>query len=160
MAEPMPITYPGFEGRGLALRPTGLWQGAAILTDGRAAPRKGRAFTVSDNAGAPVTFQLRGNGLDPVPAVLVGGQTIRLARPFAWYEWVWIVLPLSLVTVGGLIGGLCGGVAMLINARLLRSGQPAWIRYGLGIIVIVAAIAAWLTLAVAIGVATGLSRAT
>jgi hypothetical protein len=155
MAEPLPIAYPGFEGRGLALRPMGLWKGAAILTDGQAAPRKGRTFTVADNAGAPVTFQLKGNILDPIPAVLVGGQTIRLARPFAWYEWIWVVLPLGLL-VGGALGGLCGGVATLINARLLRSAHPAWVRYGLGLLVIAAAVIAWLVLATELSVAIGL----
>ncbi|HEY1425606.1 MAG TPA: hypothetical protein VGF50_02935 [Caulobacteraceae bacterium] len=156
MAEPLPINYPGFEGRGLALRPSGFVQGAAIISDGKAATRKGRTFTLSDNAGAPVTFRLKGNILDPIPAVVVGDQTIRLARPFAWYEWVWVVLPLVLVPLGGGLGGLCGGVAMLVNARLLRSARPAWVRYGLGTLVIGAAVAAFLVLGVALRVAIGL----
>ncbi len=159
MAEPLPITYPGFEGRGLALRPMGFVQGAAIVTDGKAAPRKGRTFTLSDNAGAPVAFQLKGNIFDPIPAVLVGGQTIRLARPLAWYEYVWILLPLALIVVGGLLGALCGGVAVLVNARLIRSAQPAWARYGLGLLVILAAVVAWLALAAVITLAIGLPGA-
>jgi hypothetical protein len=147
MAEPMPFAYPGFEGRGLALRPMGFLAAAAIVADGKPAPRKGRAFTLADNQGAPVTFQLRGNLLDPIPAVEVGGQTIRLARPFAWYEYVLVLLPMALVVVGGLLGGLCGGVAVLVNARVLRGAQPAFVRYGLSLLVIVAAIVAWLVLA-------------
>ena len=147
MAEPLPFAFAGFEGRGLALRPMGLLTGAAIITDGVPAPRKGRTFTVADNQGAPVTFQLKGNILDPIPAVVVGGQTIRLARPLAWYEYVLIVLPLTLL-VGGILGGLCGGVAALVNARLMRSAQPAWARYALALLVMIAATLAWLVLAV------------
>lgn len=157
MAEPLPITYPGFEGRGLALRPMGFLQGAAIVCDGRAAPRKRRTFTLADNRGAPVTFRLNGNLFDPIPAVIVGGQTtIRLGRPFAWYEYVWIALPLALLVAGGAVGGLCGGVAMLINARLLRSDQPAWARYGLGVLVFLGAAIVWLLLAAVVGALIGL----
>jgi hypothetical protein len=36
LADPLPIGYPGFEGRGLALRPSGLFNGAVILCDGMA----------------------------------------------------------------------------------------------------------------------------
>jgi len=140
MAEPMPFAYPGFEGRGLALRPMGFFSAAGIVADGKPAPRKGRSFTVADNQGAPVIFQLRGNLLDPIPAVVVGDQTIRLARPFAWYEYILVLLPMALLFVGGLLGGLCGGVAVLINARLLRGGEPAAIRYSLSLVVIVAAV--------------------
>jgi hypothetical protein len=161
MAEALPIAYPGFEGRGLALRPMGFFQRAAIVCDGKAAQRKGRTFTLADNHGAPVTFKLNGNIFDPIPAVVVGGQvgsqtTIRLGRPFAWYEYVWIVLPLGLLAVGGAVGGLCGGVAMLVNARLLRSAQPAWARYGLGILVILAAVVCWLALAAVFTLLIGL----
>lgn len=156
MAEPLPITYPGFEGRGLALRPMGFVKGAAIVSDGEAAERKGRTFTLADNAGAPVTFRLKGNILDPIPAVVVGDQTIRLARPFAWYEYVWVVLPIALVVVGGLLGGVCGGVAMLVNARILRSAQPAWARYGLGVLIILAAVIVWLVLTTLLSLAIGL----
>jgi hypothetical protein len=104
-----------------------------------------------------VVFRLNGNFFDPIPAVVVGGQTtLRLGRPFAWYEYVWIALPLALLLVGGALGAICGGVAMLINARLLRSDQPAWARYGLGVLAVVAAVIAWLLVAAVISVAIGL----
>jgi hypothetical protein len=45
---------------------------------------------------------------------------------------------------------------MLINARLLRSDQPAWARYGLGVLVVVAAVIVWLLVAAVISVAIGL----
>jgi hypothetical protein len=158
MAEALPITYAGFEGRGLALRPSGFFQGAAIVCDGAAAPRSGRTFTLTDNHGAPVTFRLNGNLFDPIPAVVVGGQTtLRLGRPFAWHEYLWIGLPLVLL-VGGALGGLCGGVAMLVNARLLRSDLPAPARYGLGVVPFLGAVIVWLLLAAVFSVLLGLSR--
>lgn len=41
-------------------------------------------------------------------------------RGLAWWEIVLSVLPLGLIPVGGLIGGLFGGVATAINVGLAR----------------------------------------
>jgi hypothetical protein len=151
MADPVPIAYAGFEGRGLALRPTGLLKGAAILCNGQPAPKIGRTFTVNDNAGAPVTFQLKGAFFDPIPAVqVVGGPLIRLAPAFAWYEYVWIALPLALIAVGGALGAFCGIVAAYFNAQILRSQQPVALRYLFSFLVMIAAVAVWLGIAILI----------
>ncbi|HEY2707734.1 MAG TPA: hypothetical protein VGI95_06745 [Caulobacteraceae bacterium] len=149
MADPIPFDYPGFEGRRLALRPMGLMTGAAVVVDGVAAPRKGRTFTLTDNAGTPVAMRLKGF-IDPIPQIQAGERTITLARPFAWYEYVWILLPLALLIVGGFLGGLCGGVAAYVNAQVLRSSYPAVVRYGLSLLVILAAAALWLGLVILI----------
>jgi hypothetical protein len=153
MADPLPIDYPGFEGRGLALRPSGFFTGAAIVCDGRPATRTGRTFSVNDNRGSPVTFQLKGSIFDPLPAVQAGDRLIRFAAPFTWYEYVWIALPLALLVLGGALGGACGAAAAYINARLLRSSQPMWARYGLGVLVILGATLIWVVLAMLITLA-------
>jgi len=135
------------------LRPSGLFAGAAILCDGRPATRSGRAFTVNDNQGAPVAFQLKGSIFDPIPAVQAGDRLIRFAPPLTWYEYVWIALPLALVVLGGALGGACGAAAAVINARLLRSSQPMWVRYGQGVLVILGATLVWVVLALLITMA-------
>ncbi len=122
------------------------WTGAAIVCDGARAPRKGRTFTVSNSAGAPVTFQLKGLFFDPIPQVVVGDQTIVLARPFAWYEYIFIVLPLALV-VGGAIGGACSAIAAYSNAQVLRMQLPAPARFGLVFLITLGAAAAWFGIA-------------
>ena len=153
MLEHLPIPCPGFEGRGLSLQPAGLTKNAAVFCDGKPVPLKGRSFILNNNAGAPVTFQLKAVLLDSVPRVQVGDQLIRLTRPFTWYEYVWIALPLLLFLVGGFWSGLCGVVAGYVNAQILRSNQPAAARYGLSFLVIVAAVVAWLALAIVISLA-------
>ncbi len=148
----LPIDYPGFDGR-LALRPAGFWTAAAIICDGAVAPRKGRTFTVKDSAGQPVLVQLKGFFFDPIPQVLIGGQTIVLARPFAWYEYLLMVLPLVLIPLGGALGGLCGAIAVYVNAQVLRMQQPAAVRLGLAFLVIVGAAAVWFVLALMLSMA-------
>lgn len=148
----LPIDYPGFQGR-LALRPAGFWTAAAIVCDGAVAPRKGRTFTIMDSAGQPVLVQLKGLFFDPIPQVQIGGQTITLARPFAWYEYLLMALPLVLIPLGGALGGLCGAVAVYVNAQVLRMQQPLALRLGLAFLVVLGAVAVWLILALLLSMA-------
>ncbi|HEY3798616.1 MAG TPA: hypothetical protein VGL58_09700 [Caulobacteraceae bacterium] len=143
----LPIDYPCFEGRGLALKPVGLWRGAAIVCDGQPLPRKLRTFTAKNNAGADVVFKLTGIFVDPIPQVQAPDRTIQLAKPFAWYDYVVIVLPLALIGLGGALGGLCGGMAAYTNAQLLRSNLTPPIRYLAALGVMLAAGVVWLVLA-------------
>jgi hypothetical protein len=151
MSDPagLPIDVAGFQTRRLSLRPAGFWRGAAILCDGVPAPRKGRTFTVNNDAGAPVIVQLKGMFFDPIPQVQVGDQRIVLARPFAWYEYVLIVLPLVLVA-GGALGGACGAFAAYGNAQVLRMRQPLALRLAVAVGVAVAAALLYVGLAVLI----------
>jgi len=47
-----------------------------------------------------------------------------------WYEYAWAALPIALMTVGGLIGGACGGAAFGLNVALMQSKRPLWFRFG------------------------------
>lgn len=47
----------------------------------------------------------------------------------AWYEYIWICLPIALVYFGGLIGGLCGGVACAINQTVFKKTKNPILRY-------------------------------
>jgi hypothetical protein len=142
-----PIPFPGFEGRGLSLRPAGLWQGATIMCDGAPVPRKDGGFEAKNNQGQPVSFKL-GRGIDPIPKILAGDQSITLAPPLAWYAYVWVALPIALVVIGGLIGGVTGAVAAYLNFQVMRGQQPAGTRYLLTGLITVAAVVVFLVLAV------------
>jgi hypothetical protein len=144
MADPIPIPLAGFEGRGLALQPAGLWKGAVIVCDGVPAPRQGRTFTLKDNAGAPVTLKFAGAFFDPLPGIQTGGQTIRLVPAFAWWEYALIVLPILLVAVGGALGGGLGAGAAYANAQILRLRQPLGVRIMLCLVSAAAAFLLWL----------------
>jgi len=143
----LPLDVAGFEGRGLAVRPAGLWRGAALVCDGAPVRRTGAAFELKDNSGAPVAFRFGQVPFDPIPKVIVRDEVIELAPPLAWYQYVWILLPVALLVVGGLLGGLAGGAAAFANMQIMRQPGPVWMKYAITGLVSLAALVAWLLVA-------------
>lgn len=93
-------------------------------------------------------IQLKGTFLDPIPKVIFGDETIVLARPLTWYEYVWIGLPVLLVFTGGGLGALVGLVATYTSARIFRSDRGALAKYGITALVSIVALIAFVILAV------------
>jgi hypothetical protein len=108
-------------------------------------PKKGQ-YVLHRDDGTEATAYFKGGFPDPIPVLMVGGQTIRLAKPFIWYQWLWVCFPLILVGLGGAVGGGLGAVAATLNARILRSQQNGVVRYTLSAVVSVAAFVIWLTI--------------
>ena len=150
MSEGLPIAYPGFEGRGLALLTAGMWKGAGLLLDGAPVPMKGGVFLVKNNAGAEVMIKFVRGFIDPIPKLRIGQDVVTLAKPFTWYQYIFIALPLSLFFLGGLLGALFGAIAAYLNAQIMRTSQPAVLRYGLCLALVVAAAVAYLIVAIPI----------
>ncbi len=97
----LPIKHNAFAGRGLALRTAGFFKGPRLIIDGGEVKGKRLRFSLRDNSGHERETRLKTNGLDPIPKVQIGDQTIELARPLAWYEHLWMAIPIALVFVGG-----------------------------------------------------------
>jgi hypothetical protein len=118
-----------------------IFGGSKLLVDGQPAPRgsKRSQFLVRATDGRDSVVELKTVLPDPVPQVLWAGQVIRLEEPLAWYQWLWVCIPLVLMFVGGAIGGLIGAVAATINARVLRSKMSGILRYITTAIISVAA---------------------
>lgn len=49
-------------------------------------------------------------------------------RGLQWWETLLVIAPLSLIVVGGLIGGLCGALAATANNYIARSGLAPAVR--------------------------------
>jgi hypothetical protein len=126
-----PLIVSGMEGHLVEVQTSTWIGGAKVLIDGRAAPpgAKKQEYRLIRQDGTVATVQLRGAGIDLLPRATVDGVPQTLAPPFQWYEWVLIILPITLVFAGGGLGGLCGGVAVTVNLSLLRGTLPAWGRY-------------------------------
>lgn len=151
------INAPGFEGRQIVVQGSGWFSGAKIFLDNRPAakgPKRG-TFLLSRNDGQQVEAQLRGTLLDPVPKLVLNGEQIELERPFQWYEWLWICLPIVLLFLGGGLGGLLGGLSLAINARILRAQFGDVGRFLLSGAVSAAAVLFYFVLVVAFLGATG-----
>lgn len=72
---------------------------------------------------------------------------IEQKTKLAWYEHVWIALPITLLGFGGAIGGACGGAAWAINKTVFKkTGNPV-LRYVWTGLISVSAVIAYLVLA-------------
>ena len=140
----------GFEGRQFFLQSASLFSSPKLLIDGSPAPKgpKRGQFLLYRNDGREVIAQLRGQFVDPVPKVIIDGETLQLVEPFKWYEWVWLCLPLVLLFLGGAIGGFIGGLTAAINGYIFRSITNSALRFILTGAVSGAAVVLYLVIAV------------
>jgi hypothetical protein len=150
------VELPGFEGRHIVVQTPGFFSSAKLLIDGQPALQgsKRGQLLLRRNDGTEALVQLKPtNIVDPVPKVIVDGQTFTVAEPLKWYQYVWAGLPFALIFVGGLLGGLCGGFAMVINGRVFRSALNPAAKYLLTGLVTIAAAFVFIVLATAFTIA-------
>lgn len=142
------LNIPGFEGQKIAAKIASGFGSSKLFVNGQPAPpaKKRKQFLLRRNDGTEMTAHFKGGFPDPVPVLIVGDQTIRLAEPLAWYQWVWAGWPLVLIFLGGAIGGLLGAVATTINSQILRSELNGVIKYVLSGVVSMVAVGLWLFL--------------
>jgi hypothetical protein len=144
-----PLSYPGLEGLNLTVKQAG-FSGAKLLQNGIPLKKQGGCYTVQNNAGAPVSIKLKSSAFDLVPKVVIGNDTIEVAPKLRWYGQLWAGLPLLLVFIGGLLGGLIGGIAVIKNQKILRSERSAPTRYALAGLISAGAFVVWFVAAAAI----------
>ena len=129
------VTAPGFALAPVEVEVAGWLSGPRLLQNGERAPKgtKRGTFALRRDDGAESVARLRPSvlGLDPVPAVEIDGTRYDVVKRFAWYELIWLGLPVLLVFQGGAIGAILGIMAMSWNARVFRSDRPALVRYAL-----------------------------
>ena len=125
----IPVCVPGIEGQNVALRTAGVFSGAKLMLNGKALTKQNGFFHLRSNAGSTLAIKLKGRFLDPIPNLMVGGQTIQLVPALEWYQYVWMTIPIVLVFLGGAIGGICGGLAAGISSRVFRSDLSQSLKY-------------------------------
>ncbi len=126
------IRVPGCSARQIEVELGGAFAKAKLFVDGfpaAAGAKKGHYLLQRDD-GSQVEAYFKTAFPDPVPILIIGEQTIRLARPLEWYEWLWVGIPLVLL-LGGAGGGVIGGMAMVVNIGIFRSDKPTAARYGM-----------------------------
>jgi hypothetical protein len=151
MIETYQLSLPGFEGRRIEVRASGFFTGYKLLLDGSPAPKGPRRgqMLLRRNDGTEIlaAWKPMGLGLD-VPQLQIEGTTISLVSPLRWYEWIWAGFPFVLLFIGGALGGLLGGVALAVNAKLFRSEFSTPTKYLFSGVVSAAAILTFLLIAV------------
>ena len=139
------LNIPGTTGR-VELVPD-IWWGRSYLTiDGSKAPSAGkRAFTLQGTDGRPVVATLgRTAVFASVPPVEVNGETYVAVEPPPVVVRVIGMLPIFLVTFGGLVGGLVAVIAIIVNFRIAGSSLSTGAKSGVMIAVAAAAFVIWL----------------
>jgi hypothetical protein len=133
----------GFEGQKVEVM-VSFWTGPKLTMNGQP-PQKGlkrgeMLLSRNDDRQVVATWTPQMMGLD-VPQLVVDGKTISLATPLKWYQWVWSALPILLIFLGGLLGGITGVMTFTINTGIFRSRSNEIMKYVVtGVISIVAVI--------------------
>jgi hypothetical protein len=121
------ITLPGFEGQSILVKTPGALGSIQLIVNGQPAQKgvKRGEMLLRANDGREVTVKWKPAFLD-LPALDVGGETVRYVEPLKWYQYVWGGLPILLVFAGGALGVAFGLLGFMLNARIYRSslGKP------------------------------------
>ena len=142
----IPVRLPGMEGQNIALRPAN-FMAPKLLLNGQPLRKEKGFFQLRSNTGSTLAVKMKGRFLDPIPNLIVGGQTIELAPALAWYQYVWLGIPIVLVFIGGGIGGFCGGMAAMTSSRVFRSDLSATMKYGITGLISLSAFIAYMVVA-------------
>jgi hypothetical protein len=147
------IRHPAFKSQLLSVETASILAGPKLLLNGVVAKRKGRSYPVGSDTGQEVAVKVIYNFLDPIPKLKIGEETIELAKPLQWYEYVWIGIPMLLVFAGGAVGGFVGAGSTVVNGRIFRSDRGAVSKYALAAVTTVAGAAVFFVIAIAIQIA-------
>ena len=126
-----PVEIPGFEGQTVDVQSGGLFSSAKLFVNGRQIGKgpKRREMRLTDSYGSKV---------------------IRVVEPLKWYEWIWNALPVTLVFIGGALGGALGFLAVAVNISVFRSQQDGILKYSITAVVSFLAVVLYLILGIVI----------
>jgi hypothetical protein len=120
-----------------------------ITVGAHPAARTGRnRYALPTAGGGTAEATLRGGFFDPYPSLVIGGVAHRTGPQTPLSLRVLSLLPLALIGVGGLLGGLIAGLALVANFAVLRSPARSFAVKALSVLGVTAAAAVlWLLVA-------------
>jgi hypothetical protein len=125
----IPVSLKGFENRNFCVRPAGLLFGPQLFVDGaRVKTCRGRC-TLRNNQGQDIQLKIKFNLIDPIPKINAEGDILELAPRLKKLEYIWLGLPVILLFIGGIIGGLCAFWGVYFNFRVFRSRLPVFAKF-------------------------------
>ena len=119
------------EGQTVIVRAAGAFAGAQLVMNGQPLIKQNGVYQLRSNNGSNLAVKVKPRLLDPIPNLEVGGRTIQLMPALEWYQYVWMAIPITLVFMGGALGGLCGGAAAFTSGHIFRSDRSEIAKYGL-----------------------------
>lgn len=125
------VILEGFENQKIELD-INLFRGPWLLINGHPAPssnKRGEMILTRDDGTRVIAgWKPQMFGLD-IPQLVLDGKPISIADSLKWYQWTWASLPLILLLIGGLVGGVLGALAFIFNARIFRSNLPGFPKF-------------------------------
>lgn len=137
----------GFESRKVVVRSPGIFSGPKLLIDDEVVKGSWGKYTLRRNDGKEIAARVVNNFIDPVPQLVVDGQTYAPIPPLPWYQLVWAGAPILLLFIGGFVGALFGAVAAYFNTYIFRSSLQPVLKYVVTAFISGAAIVLYLILA-------------
>jgi hypothetical protein len=120
------IRHERFQKNQLTMGANGLTSPKLFL-NGEPVKGKKNVFVVEDDAGVSTTVSFKYALPDIVPKVIIDyGEPISVVDPIPWYGWVLALLPMTLIFMGGAVGGGLGAAAGAGTLHLMRSKLPEW----------------------------------
>ena len=140
-----PFSLPGFADQFEVV--TGAWS-TQIEFQGQPLKFTKNQTELTNDAGSPVTLTRKGSLGDILPTFEMEGETYRVRPPLSWPQLIVAALPLTLIGVGGAIGGGLGGAAYMLNLSYYRKENwSALAQYGAVLATTVGAWIAYLVIA-------------
>lgn len=114
-------SHPDFVDKELTVRFDGLFFRPSLLCLGRVVPKcvDGKYIVVNDQE-RKVVVKFRQVFADPIPVLVIESNDFYLLPRLKWYEYALILSPISLLAIGGALGGGVGVVSSYLNGLLYR----------------------------------------
>ena len=121
MPAPQPVHVPGVVAP-VTVEPS-LFGRPKVAVGGVAVQHAGRNRYVLPGHGDPVEAVVRSSALNPFPTVDAGGQRFRTGPEVPLWLQLLAALPILLVAIGGLVGGVVAVGAIAANVAVVRSSM-------------------------------------
>lgn len=120
-----PIAIHGVAGP-VVVSTNALWGVPAVTVGGQPAPRMGkRQYALPAAGGGTLPATVRSRLTDPYPTVEVNGIRHRTGPNVPVGLQVIALLPIALVSIGGILGGLIGALGVTANLAVARTRLPS-----------------------------------
>jgi hypothetical protein len=115
-----------------------------VTVGGQPIPRgKGGTYQLPSSDGGSVEAKVSSSFFNPSPTLQVAGKKYASGPPLPIVLQILMLLPLGLVFVGGLIGGLIGALGVGVNTLVARSNYSTIVKVLMMLGILVAAIIIW-----------------
>lgn len=151
------LNHPDFNGCRIQIRIEG-GRKCRVLRNGEPVESENGTTFLEDCHGNTRMIAFTYETFSPLPIVHIDNDRFDLVPRLRWYEQLFVILPITLMGIGGAIGGGIAGIAIVLNVRVFQKNLTAPMKYALGLAVLVAAYGVWFIAALLVTLCMNLYR--